>query len=69
MSSGDEIQNEPAMEMNETTTSEKIDGIVAQTRADHATDGADRIADVLRQRFADAGIDLSDDEISRLAQG
>lgn len=62
-------QNEHAMDLNETTTSERIDGIVAQTRADHAADGPDRIAEVLRQRFTEAGIDVSDDEVSRLAQG
>lgn len=67
MTTDDGVQAEPAMEMNETTTSEKVDGIVAQTRADHAADGPERIAEVLRQRFAEAGIDLSDDEVSRLA--
>ncbi len=66
---GDEVQTEPAMDMHDTTTSEKIDGIVVQTRADHAADGPERIAEVLRQRLAQAGIDLSDDEVSRLAQG
>lgn len=66
---GDAVQTEPAMDLNETTTAEKIDGIVVQTRADHAADGPDRIAEVLRQRLADAGIDLSDDEVERLAQG
>lgn len=66
---GDDVQTQPAMDMNDTTTSEKIDGIVVQTRADHAADGPDRIAEVLRQRFADAGIAVSDDEVSRLAHG
>ncbi len=69
MSAHEPVQGEPAMEMNDTTSSEKIDGIVAQTRADHAADGPERIAEVLRQRFAEAGIHLSDDEVSRLAQG
>jgi len=66
---GDVVQNEPAMDMNDTSTSEKVDGIVAQTRADHAADGPERIAEVLRQRLSEAGIDLTDDEIAELARG
>jgi hypothetical protein len=66
---GDVVQTEPAMDMNETTTSEKIDGIVVQTRADHGIDGPERIAEVLRQRLSQAGIDLTDDQIDELAQG
>lgn len=65
---GDVVQSEPAMDMNETTTSAKVDGIVAQTRADHDADGPERIAEVLRQRLAQAGIDLTDDEITELAK-
>ncbi len=66
---GDAVQNAPAMDMNDTTTSERVDGIVAQTRADHASDGTERIAEVLRQRLSQAGIDLTDDEVAELAQG
>jgi hypothetical protein len=66
---GDVVQSGPAMDMNDTSTSEKIDGIVAQTRADHAADGPERIAEVLRQRLSQAGIDLTDDEITELSQG
>lgn len=65
---GDVVQTEPAMDMNETSTSEKIDGIVVQTRADHAADGHDRIVEVLKQRLDQAGIEMSDDEIARLAK-
>jgi hypothetical protein len=65
----DAVQSEPAMDMNQTTTSEKIDGIVAQTRADHSADGPERIVEVLRQRLSEAGIDLTDDEIAERARG
>lgn len=65
---GDVVQTEPAMDMNDTSTSEKIDGIVAQTRADHAADGHDRIIAVLKQRLDQAGIEMSDDEIVQLAK-
>jgi hypothetical protein len=65
----DAVQSEPAMDMNQTTTTEKIDGIVAQTRADHIADGPERIVEVLRQRLSEAGIDLTDDEIAERARG
>jgi hypothetical protein len=65
----DAVQSEPAMDMNQTTMSEKIDGIVAQTRADHSADGPERIVEVLRQRLSEAGIDLTDDEIAERARG
>ena len=63
---GDVVQSEPAMDMNDTTTTEKIDGIVAQTRADHPGAEPERLAEVLRQRLADAQIDLTDDEVRAL---
>jgi hypothetical protein len=66
---GDVVQNAPAMDMNDTTTSERVDGIVAQTRADHAADGQERIIEVLKQRFDQAGIELTDDEVAELARG
>ena len=42
-------------------------GIVAQTRQDVGTEPVERIADVLRQRLEQSGIDLPDDEIEELA--
>ena len=70
MTSGESAHdNTPAMDLNDTSTSEKIDGIVVQTHADHAADGQDRIIAVLKQRFDQAGIEVSDDEIVRLAKG
>ncbi|WP_458042557.1 MULTISPECIES: hypothetical protein [Bacteria] len=65
---GDVVQTEPAMDMNDTSTSEKIDGIVVQTHADHAADGQDRIIEILKQRLDQVGIDMSDDEIAQLAK-
>ncbi len=60
-------QNEPAMDMHSTTDEDRIAGIVAQTRSDVGDAGEDRIADVLRQRFADTGIDVGDDRVRALA--
>ncbi|HAQ59905.1 MAG TPA: hypothetical protein DCR63_05775, partial [Microbacterium sp.] len=39
---GDTVQTGPAMDMNDKTASEKVDGIVVQTRADHGPDGPER---------------------------
>jgi hypothetical protein len=44
-----------------------VAGIVAQTRQDVGTDPVERIADVLRQRLEQSGIDLPEDEIEELA--
>ena len=65
---GDAVQNAPAMDMNDTTPSTLSD-VVAQTRADHAGDGQERIIEVLKQRLDQAGIELTDDEVAELAQG
>lgn len=63
-------QDVPAMHGNDTTTKAKIDGIVAQTRADFPS-GSDpvEVEHALRQRFRDAAMDVGDDEIRKLAAG
>jgi hypothetical protein len=63
-------QDEPSMDASPTTVQAKIDGIVAQTRADFPG-GADPAGfeHALRRRFTDTGIDVSDDQIKALAAG
>lgn len=41
---------------------EKIAGILAQTRVDLGGESVERYAEVLDQRFLDAGLDVSDDD-------
>ena len=60
-------QRLPAMSQNDASAIDKVSGIVAQTRADVGTESADRIAEVLRQRLEQAGVDLPDDEVRELA--
>lgn len=60
-------QDEPAMDMHDTTDEERVSGIVAQTRADVGDASEERIADVLRQRFTETGTDVGDDRIRALA--
>ncbi|MDZ8200193.1 hypothetical protein RZO50_01610 [Microbacterium sp. SSW1-59] len=44
-----------------------VASIVAQVRSDAGGASGDQIAKILRERLADAGQELSDDEIDRLA--
>lgn len=46
---------------------EKIAGILEQTRQDLAQQQLEDVDDVLRQRLADAGITVTDDEFAKLA--
>ncbi|KAA9111518.1 hypothetical protein [Microbacterium rhizomatis] len=62
-------QSEPAMDLDTVTDQERIDGILAQTRVDVGDEDAARIAEVLRQRFEDAGIPASADELASFAEG
>ncbi|MDF2492162.1 MAG: hypothetical protein K0R60_1940 [Microbacterium sp.] len=56
-----ETQDAPLMDQHEVTVDDKINGIVAQTRIDVPGAEHSRVVDVLRQRFADAGISNVDD--------
>jgi hypothetical protein len=67
-STGTETQDAPAMDVTDAPVEDKIAGIAAQTRVDVGGEGAERIAEVLRQRFTDAGIDVSDAERADLAE-
>lgn len=60
-------QSEPAMDTHPTDDAARIAGVVAQTRLDVGDAPQERIEDVLRQRFADVGLDLGDDRIRALA--
>lgn len=60
-------QSEPAMDTHPTDDEARIQGVVVQTRADVGGKSEERIADVLRQRFTEVGLDLGDDRIRALA--
>ena len=60
-------QDGPAMDTHPTDDEARIAGVVVQTRADVGDKSPERIADVLRQRFRDIGLDLGDDRITALA--
>jgi hypothetical protein len=61
-------QDLPAMSQNNATDEDKISGIIAQTRQDLPGESLERIGDVLRQRFADAGVEVADDRLAELAR-
>jgi len=45
---------------------DKIEGIVAQTRADYPGDDATEIEDRLRQRFEQSGIEVPEERLAEL---
>lgn len=61
-------QRLPAMSQNDASGLEKVTGIVAQTRADVGTEPVERIAEVLRQRLDQSGVDLPDSDVEELAR-
>ena len=62
------VQDEPVLEQNDASIQDKLDGIAAQTRVDLGDESQDRYEDVLRQRLSDSGIQITDDEVSKLAR-
>lgn len=63
-----QAQRLPAMSQNDATALDKVSGIVVQTRADVGTKSQKRIAEVLRQRLEQAGVDLPDADVEELAR-
>lgn len=61
-------QNAPAMDQHPTTDQERIDGILAQTRADLAGADEAEIARVLRQRFEQSGLDVDEARLAELTR-
>lgn len=64
---GASTQDQPAMAQNNATDDEKIEGIVAQSRVDVGHESHERVQEVLRQRFADAGVEVEPERLSDLA--
>ncbi len=60
-------QNEPKLEQNAATDEQRLAGIVAQTRADVGEDDEARVLSMLRQRTAEAGLEVSDAQLADLA--
>jgi hypothetical protein len=63
-----DTQDGPRLDQNERTDSERIDGILVQTRADLSGADVATVEKSLRTRLSDAGFALDDDEIAALAR-
>lgn len=63
-----DTQDGPRLDQNERTDSERLDGILVQTRADLPGADSATIEKALRTRLSDAGFALGDEEISALAR-
>ena len=61
-------QRLPAMAQNNASDVDKVAGIVVQTRSDVGGEPLERIAEVLRQRLTQAGIELPEHDIEELAR-
>ncbi|RFA16170.1 hypothetical protein B7R21_01920 [Subtercola boreus] len=61
-------QSEPIMAgSNDATNEQKIDGILAQTRQDHAGQSLVIVQNNLRERFEQAAVEVDDITLARLA--
>ncbi|MFB2555432.1 hypothetical protein [Herbiconiux liangxiaofengii] len=62
-------QNEPTMAgSDDASVTQKVEGIIAQVKADSPDASEAELETQLRQRLDDSGLELDDAEISRLAR-
>ncbi|WP_382307895.1 hypothetical protein [Herbiconiux sp. UC225_62] len=65
----DDEQSEPIMVgSDDATVVEKAEGIMAQVKADAPDASEPELVVLLRQRFADAGIESDDTDLARMAR-
>lgn len=60
-------QDSSVLDPNTTTTRERMDGIIEQTRDDMLGRDIGEIRQLLRERFRDTGIEIGDDELDNIA--
>ncbi|GLK15802.1 MULTISPECIES: hypothetical protein [Herbiconiux] len=61
-------QNEPIMAgADDAALTEKVEGVLAQVKADSPDASSAEIAELLRERLGQAGLEVDDEEIGRLA--
>lgn len=61
-------QDQPVEDMHEITDEGRVTGLLAQIRSDAQGTDAASVERHLRDRLADTGIELTDDEIARHAE-
>ncbi|MFB2599564.1 hypothetical protein ACEXQE_17370 [Herbiconiux sp. P17] len=65
----DDEQSEPIMVgSDDASVVEKAEGIMAQVKADAPDASEPELVVLLRQRFADAGIESDDNDLARMAR-
>ncbi|GAD33796.1 DNA-binding protein [Microbacterium sp. TS-1] len=60
------VQDGPALSMHDTTEQERLDGLVAQLRADLPGENRATVEKYVRQRVSEVGLNVGDDEIARI---
>lgn len=68
MTRNGDTQDEPIQDQHFQPDADKVAGILVQEEADLAGHDEAKIADALRQRFADAGQSISDDDLQQHAR-
>lgn len=62
----EETQDEPALDQNAASDQDKLDGLVAQLRADVAGQNAVTVEQAVRRRLDDTGLALDEERIAAL---
>ncbi len=62
------LQDGPALSMHTTDDTERLDGLLAQVRADLAGQNPATVEHGLRQRLSQVGLELDDDEVARFVE-
>ncbi|WP_292864064.1 hypothetical protein [Microbacterium sp.] len=62
----EDTQDEPVLEQNTASEQERLDGLVAQMRADVQGEDAATVEQALRHRLTDIGMTLDESEIAQL---
>ncbi|GAA3029084.1 hypothetical protein [Microbacterium dextranolyticum] len=64
----EETQDSPALAQNEATEDERLQGLVAQVRADLSGEDAATVETAVRRRLDDTGIDVDEELVRRLVE-
>ena len=62
----DETQDEPVLDQNTATEQERLDGLIAQLRADVTGEDIATVEAAVRRRLSDTGVEADEDLVRRL---
>lgn len=62
----DETQDEPVLDQNTAAEQERLDGLIAQLRADVTGEDTATVETAVRRRLSDTGVEADEDLVRRL---